>query len=164
MHSIHNLHDQSHAMTTPIELPCVAEQFLPHRPPMLLISRLLERQGDTAVAEAVIPRGGLFVDPEKGLLPEYFIEIIAQTLAATSGYDALLDHAPQNDGFLVGVDNFIWPTQQAEPESVRIHIEKTFEFGGVTIIHGQVLAGEHLLAQGDIKVWENKSQEKSTND
>ncbi len=150
-------------MTTPIELPCAAEQLLPHRPPMLLISRLLERQGDTAVAEAIIPRDGLFVDPEKGLLPEYFIEIIAQTMAATSGYDSSLAHIPLSDGFLVGIDNFLWPSRQIEAGIVRIHIEKTFEFGGVTIIHGQVVAGDNLLAQGDIKVWENTMQEDATN-
>lgn len=150
-------------MKTSIKLPCAAEQLLPHRPPMLLISRLLERQGDSAVAEAIIPRKGLFVDPDKGILPEFFIEIIAQTMAATSGYDSSLANIPLSDGFLVGIDNFLWPTQHVEAEIVRIHIEKTFEFGGVTIIRGQVLAGDFLLAQGDIKVWEDKMPEERTN-
>ena len=150
-------------MTTCIELPCAAEKLLAHRPPMLLISRLLERQGERAVAEAIIPEDGLFVDPRKGLLPEYLIEIIAQTLAATSGYDALLANSPATDGFLVGVDNFSWQTPTAKPGIAHIHIEKTFEFAGFTIVHGQVFQGTHLLAEGDIKVWENTAQEKTDN-
>lgn len=148
-------------MTPCIELPCPSEKLLAHRPPMLLISRLLERQGERAVAEAIIPEDGLFVDPRKGLLPEYLIEIIAQTLAAASGYDALLANSPATDGFLVGVDNFSWPTTAAKPGTARIHIEKTFEFSGFTFVHGQVFQGTHLLAEGDIKVWENTVQEKT---
>ena len=142
---------------TTIELPCPAEMLLPHRPPMLLIDRLIERKGDMAVAEACVPQNGLCVDKEHGLLPEFFIEIIAQTMAAVNGYDALLDGKKINDGFLVGLDNFSCNTVPLSHKTLHIKVEKTFEFGDVKIIRGEVLCNDVQLVMGEIKVWENKN-------
>ena len=140
-----------------IKLPCPAEMLVPHRPPMLLIDRLVERKGDMAVAEARVPQNGLCVDKKRGLLPEFLIEIIAQTMAAVNGYDALLGGKKLNDGFLVGIDDFSWNTAPLSNKTLQIKVEKTFEFGVVKIIRGKVLCNNVLLAKGKIKVWENKN-------
>lgn len=140
-----------------VELPCPAEMLVPHRPPMLLIDRLIERKGDMAVAEAHVPQKGPCVDKERGLLPEFFIEIIAQTMAAVNGYDALLEGKKLNDGFLVGIDDFSWNTAPLPNKTLQVKVEKTFEFGVVKIIRGEVLCNDVLLAKGEIKVWENKN-------
>lgn len=142
---------------TTIELPCPAEILVPHQPPMLLIDRLIERKGDMAVAEACVPQKGPCVDKERGLLPEFFIEIIAQTMAAVNGYDALLYGKKLNDGFLVGIDDFFWNTAPLPNKTLQIKVEKIFEFEMIKIIRGKVLCNNVLLAKGKIKVWENKN-------
>jgi 3-hydroxymyristoyl/3-hydroxydecanoyl-(acyl carrier protein) dehydratase len=120
-----------------VELPCPAEMLVPHRPPMLLIDRLIERKGDMAVAEARVPQKGPCVD--------------------VNGYDALLEGKKPNDGFLVGIDDFSWNTAPLPNKTLQVKVEKTFEFGVVKIIRGEVLCNDVLLAKGEIKVWENKN-------
>lgn len=140
-----------------IRLPRPAETLLPHRPPMLLAAALVEREGDRTVAEADLPGTGLFVD--NGLVvPEYFIELIAQTAALGNCYDAVNRGEAPRDGMLVGIDAFSWPGRPQPGSAVRIETDKTFGFGAVKIVHGKVYAGKTLLAEGDIKVWEDLGQ------
>ncbi len=135
-------------------LPMPAIALLPHRPPMLFVDSLLERYGDRAEGTALMPEKGICFDPAH-TFPEFFIEVIAQTMAMANGYDALCDDKDVNDGMLVAIDSFVF--QNTAPPGARLHIiiEKSFEFGAVKIIHGEVFHGNVLLAQGDIKVWED---------
>lgn len=138
------------------QLPCPAEILVPHRPPMLFIDSLIERVADRATASAVVPENGICVDSVQGVLPEFFIEVIAQTMAAVNGYDALCDGKEPHDGFLVGIDEFSFKGTPSAGKTIRIKIEQTFAFGTVKIVHGQVFDEEVLLASGTIKVWENE--------
>ena len=135
-------------------LPVAAGKFLPHRPPMLFVERLLEREGDRAVAETTLPTVGIAVCAGK-LLPEYFIELIAQTAALANGFDLFCEGQAPNDGMLVGIDGFT-TTDIARPgRLVRVETDKTFSFGPINVISGTIWDGELQLACGVIKVWEN---------
>lgn len=136
------------------KLPMSAIALLPHRPPMLFVDRLLERYGDKAKGEVVMPDRGICFDPDHKF-PEFFIEVIAQTMAMANGYDALCDGKNPNDGMLVGIDSFVFAHTAPPGALLHIVIEKSFEFGAVRIIHGEIFHGDVLLAQGDIKVWED---------
>ncbi len=140
--------------SVPPHLPMAAQSLLPHRPPMLFVDQLLERSGNRARALAKMPEEGICVDD--GLVfPEFFIEVVAQAMAMANGYDALCAGSGVNDGMLVGVDSFSFYHTASPGTRLQIDIEKTFEFGPVKIIHGEVFDGEVLLAAGDIKVWED---------
>ena len=82
------LQDSTKSNSAGVSLPLPARLLVPHRPPMLIIHQLLERNEDTALAESIVPTEGIFLDPQGGLLPEYFIEFIAQSIAAINGFDA----------------------------------------------------------------------------
>lgn len=140
--------------TSGVNLPARALPLLPHRPPMLFVERLVKRQGDLAVAEAILPTSGIAVHDGQ-LLPEYFIELIAQTAALANGYDLQREGKEPNDGMLVGVDEFTITGRRALDRVVRIETNKTFAFGPVNVINGTVWDGEFKLAAGTIKVWEN---------
>jgi hypothetical protein len=139
------------------ELPCRAELLVAQRPPMLLAGELRrrDRDGNISVVSARVPLTGLFVTREGRLQPEYFIELIAQTMAAVNGYDALADRAGVRRDLLVGIDRFSWLGNSSGGEELRVEVVKTFEFGPVTVMKGQIFnqAGE-LLAEGEIKAWE----------
>ncbi len=137
-------------------LPCGVEDLMPHRSPMRFISRLLERDRDqdTVLAEAILPGEDSWFWGKTGLLPEYQVELLAQTMAAGNGFDALQDGVLSTSGFLVGVEDFQWKTWPHPQETVRIAMRKTFEFGSVTIMHGQIHGAAGLLAEGKVKVWE----------
>ncbi len=143
-------------------LPQHADTLLPHKPPMLLVEALMEREGSRAVARAALPITGLFVTSGR-ILPEYFIELIAQTAALGNCYDVLMSKMATRDGMLVGIDSFSWPGQQPQPgSSVHIETDITFTFGAMKVVHGEVYIGKELLAAGDIKVWEALDKETKT--
>jgi len=128
---------------------------------MLLTTTLVKREGGRAVAETELPGTGLFVD-DGLVIPEYFIELIAQTAALGNCYDAVCRGEAPRDGMLVGIDRFSWPGRPQAGSAVRIETDKIFSFGAVKSIHGRVFAGETLLAEGDIKVWEGEAQEEKS--
>lgn len=136
------------------ELPCAAQRLVPHRPPMLLVHRLLDKQDDHAAVEAIAPEEGIFVDPARGITPEYFVEVIAQAMAAASGFDALEKGTPPSGGFLVGIDECRWHGSAEGGETLRIELEKRFQFEAVTVMAGRVLGRGGCLATATVKVWE----------
>lgn len=110
------------------------------------------------MALATLPTTGLFVTGGY-VLPLYFIELIAQTAALGNCHDALASGMPPHKGMLVGIDSFSWPGTAPPGTPVRIETDKTFAFGAVKLVHGEVYAGKNLLATGDIKVWEELSED-----
>ncbi len=139
-----------------------AEQLVPHRPPMLFVRELLERNGDLALVTAELPA--------MELLPELFVELVAQAMAVTSGYDALREDSPPRGGMLVGVDEFFCTDKTAAVDLVRrylVRIEKKFQFGSIFIVTGEIYAAaegrepffplveENRIAWGTLKVWED---------
>ena len=139
-------------------LPQSAQTLLPHRPPMLLAEALLKYEGGRSVASAILPTSGLFISLGQ-IIPEYFIELVAQTAALGNCYDALKSGLAPHKGMLVGIDSFSWPGQPQPGTAVLIETDKTFAFGAVKRIHGEVYAGKNLLAVGDIKVWEDLGED-----
>jgi len=141
-------------ITSAPSLPCAAEKLIGHRGPMLLIDDLLERQHGHAAASATLNEDNICIARNFGVLPEYFIELLAQTVAAASGYDHLIAEAPPGAGFLVGVDNFscenFTPSRQ---QNFITRILTTMEAGAMKIVHGEVFAGEISVATAELKLW-----------
>lgn len=137
-------------------LPCEAAPLIPHEPPMLLVHRLLHKADDSvadseSVIEAVVPESGPFVK-DGVLLPEYYIEVLAQASAASDGFPPERDKKPAT-GLLTGIDAFTW-TAHAKPGSlIRIAIRKTFEFGSAFILAGVITGESGTIAEGQLKIW-----------
>ena len=137
-----------------VKLPIAAIDLLRHRGPMLLIDRLLARDGDRATASAHINPDSIFFVDEHSILPEYFIEIIAQTMAAANGYDALCRDSMPKAGFIVGIDDFTLITQRPDSSEFLIKVATTMEFAAMKVMTGQVVSGSTQIASAEIKVWE----------
>ncbi|HSH13704.1 MAG TPA: ACP dehydratase [Desulfurivibrionaceae bacterium] len=138
-------------------LPCPAIRLVAQRPPMLLAGALTfrDRPGNLSVVAATVPESGVFVGPDGRVIPEYFVELMAQGMAAVNGYDAITDAEAATRGFLVGIDNFVWLGGARGGEELTVELVKTFEFGPVTVMGGRVIsAAGALLAEGEIKAWE----------
>lgn len=137
-------------------LPCDAGRLIPHEPPMLLVQTLVEKkedgvEGSVSVVEAEIPRSGPFVCDGR-LLPEYYIEVMAQAIAASDGYPQVEGKHPAT-GLLTGIDGFSW-TGKAQPgDLIRITLCKTFEFGSAFIFSGSIQCGDEQIAEGQLKIW-----------
>ena len=143
----------SSANASTSNLPVAAELLLPHRPPMLLVEQLVERQGDRAVASLTVPASAIWLD-EGRVLPEAFIELIAQTIAMANGFDCLQEGGQVRDGLLAGIDDFACYGTAMAGEEMLVSTLKDMAFGPVTVVSGQVMVAGRLVAEGVIKVWE----------
>lgn len=140
-------------------LPCNAEELLPHRKAMLLIDSLDQHEADKAAATAKVNHANIFLDNNGGLLPEYFIEIIAQTAAAASGFAGLQQNVPVRSGYLVGIENFSVLEHGENYDSLRIETCKNMQLGHMQVIDGEVFHGTTCIARAQLKLWQEGEQE-----
>ncbi len=141
-------------------LPCDASLLVPHQPPMLLISRLIEKADEDdeqgiSVVEALVPDSGPFVSGGT-VLPEYCIEVMAQAIAAVDGYPVEAETSPST-GFLAGVDSFSWDRIPQPGETLRILLQKTFSFGPAYVFSGSLTGPAGKIAEGRLKIWKMES-------
>lgn len=137
-------------------LPCDAGQLIPHEPPMLLVSTLIEKADDAiedsvSIIEAEIPVSGPFLF-NGDLLPEYYIEVMAQAVAASDGFPIVEGKKPAT-GLLTGIEDFSWSGNASPGERIRIQVRKTFEFGSAFILDGVIHSETGKIAQGKLKIW-----------
>lgn len=144
-------------------LPALAKDFVPHRPPMLLVERVLRVEDDGASGEvsAVVSKDSPLLMSDGLLDPAAFIELIAQSFAAVSG--AAFRDQPPRPGFLVGVREFTVHGHAREGDELRILVRKDSEFASFVMVEGEVLCADKRLAGGSIKLFllADEDEEKS---
>jgi 3-hydroxyacyl-[acyl-carrier-protein] dehydratase len=140
-------------MIADIKLPACAGLLVPHRPPLLLVDRLLEFSGQTGVVESVISSDNLFLSDE-GILKEIaLVELLAQSAAAVKGYSDLVEGKEIKKGFLVDIREFNFRERCCKGDVVHIFIEITKSFSGFSIINGHLTCSGKEIAAGTLKLW-----------
>jgi predicted hotdog family 3-hydroxylacyl-ACP dehydratase len=87
-------------------LPLPIEELVPHRAPMLLLDRVMNVTETTVVAEFTV-RSDMPLLNAQGDLPAWVgIEIMAQTIAAWSGYQERIAGFEPQIGFLLGTRKY----------------------------------------------------------
>lgn len=76
--------------------------LLPHRPPMLLLDRLVSVSDNAAQAEVSISKHSPFFTPGKGVPAWISIEYMGQTAALIAGYQLQQGTVEPHTGFLLG--------------------------------------------------------------
>ena len=139
---------------SPLTFPPLTD-LLPHRPPMLLLDRMVAAGETHAVCEVLIRADGPFC--EAAGVPAYVgIDYMAQTVAAYSGWQRRSAGQPIEIGFLLGTPQF-----QSFCDWFRLgqtlRVEVTHTWGddqlarfGCTISDAQTGA---LLQQADLSVF-----------
>lgn len=144
-----NIERQDEIMTVPTD----AERLVPHRAPMLLVSRLVEIGERSATVEADISSDNIFIESDGRLGEPAYVEIVAQAIAAQHGFRTM-GRAGQDDGFLIGVKDFAVTGSARVGDRLRVNVRKTGKFGDFGIVRGEVLNGEALIAHGEVKIWQ----------
>ncbi|MCX5714750.1 MAG: radical SAM protein [Candidatus Omnitrophica bacterium] len=139
-----------------VHLPVAVDRIIPQQAPMRLIDRL-EKVGErTGEASVSISNDMLFVRDDGTLDETAYLELIAQAMAALNGFKALGVNNTVVDGFLLGAKKLeIFGTAQIG-ETLTISIFKYAYYGDFGVVKGRVTRGDELLAQGEVKLWENK--------
>ncbi|MDA8430426.1 MAG: radical SAM protein [Geobacteraceae bacterium] len=136
-------------------LPVDVAHVIPHKPPMLLIDRLLEVKERASVSEMTVRADMIFVDENGHLDDASYPEIISQAVAAQEGFRRFGGRNPLVEGFLLGIKNLEIFGDSYVGDTLRISLYKKAKFGDFGILSGEVYKGEELIARGEIKVWQS---------
>ncbi|MDR2945540.1 MAG: hypothetical protein LBV79_02170 [Candidatus Adiutrix sp.] len=134
-----------------VVLPMNIEGLIPHRPPMLLVDRLVELSADEAVSETVFGPGSLVVREDGRVEEAALFEMMAQTFAAFAA--AGREGPGPAAGFLVGLKRLTVhsPARIGSPVLVRVKIISRVE--DFSVVEGEARQGGQLLAAGQITVF-----------
>ena len=92
--------------------------LIPHRPPMLLINRVLELGGSHSLAEVNVNDNASFFIKGKGVPAWIGIEYMGQTAALIAGYQQQRGLVGPHLGFLLGTRRYTCQTAWFEPNSI----------------------------------------------
>ena len=132
------------------------ESYLPHRPPMLLLSSVLRCDDDSLNALAEVDGAAWYAD-SLGRMPSWIgIELMAQAIAAHMGVLAAEGHRAARPGALLGVQHYVMH-QAAFVATARLEIQATSILSGESG-HGayacRIMEGACCAAEAVIKVYQ----------
>lgn len=103
--------------------PLISE-LLPHKPPMILLDRVLHIEGENLLAEVTIRPDSMFCD-EMRVGGWVGIEYMAQAIGALSGWLAKQQNLPIRLGFLVGTRRYTSHTPWFRVgQTLHIHVQR----------------------------------------
>ncbi len=129
-------------------------EFIPQRPPMVMIDELFEVTGARFISGLSIDAGNIFVT--RGLLREPgIIENIAQTAAAGVGYYQKSKGKPVTLGFIAAIRNLEIKKLPSVGLKLVTNVEIVNEVLEMTIINGAVRVNEDLIANCEMRIFIN---------
>ena len=130
-------------------LPCDAQEWIPHRPPMTMVKRLLTF-GEWSEIEAEIAPDNRFL--RNGLLdPEVIPEIVAQSCAVITGFERN-DHRVR--GMLTGMRKVEILSDIRSGDRLFINVRETSKIDNYYTLDFNVIRadGNTLCAQGELSI------------
>jgi len=128
---------------------------VPHRPPMLLLDRVLSYDGDCVVCETVLGPDSPFA--EQGEVPAVVgIEYMAQTIAAGAGLSAR-DKGDQGGrmGFLLGCRSLSITVDSFQVgDRLTIEARRTWGENQIGSFACKVQRGDEVLVEGALTVYQ----------
>lgn len=140
-------------MKNDLTLPLPAEAFIPHRPPMRLVERLLSYGDGAGVVEANLAADSILVNVDGTLDAVALVELLAQGYAVIKGYDDRLQGKEVSEGYLVGVRKLRITGCVRAGERLLIHIRTVGSFEGFAVVEGEIESASGTIASGSIKLW-----------
>jgi predicted hotdog family 3-hydroxylacyl-ACP dehydratase len=127
------------------------DTLLPHRPPFILVDRLLACDGSRTTTNLKITRNTPLVEDGR-LTAGGLMEHIAQTAAAGAGYAALAEGGEIRSGAIVSVSHLeiaFLPEIDAE---LLTTVTVTDTVGDIIVISGRTSCGDAVIATAEMKI------------
>ncbi|MDH5190235.1 MAG: hotdog family protein [Gammaproteobacteria bacterium] len=103
-------------------------ELMPHKPPMLLIDRIIDWGDEYLTAEVCIDSNSMFLDENNNVPAWVGIEYMAQTVAAFAGVRAYNEGAPIPVGFLLGTRKYLSKVDHFKNgEKLVVKIQSVYE-------------------------------------
>ena len=135
-------------MNDEITLPCDVRQWLPHRPPMTMVTRLLS-YGEWSLVEAEIAPDNRFL--RDGVLDSSVIpEIVAQGCAAIRAFE---ERKTDLKGMLAGIRNVSILSAIRGGDTLTIKIHEIVRIDNCSNLEFKLFRpGEELCATGELSI------------
>ena len=144
------------------EYPPIVD-LVPHRPPMLLLDRVLSYDGERVVCETVLEAGSPFV--EQGHVPAVVaIEYMAQAIAAGAGLSAR-DRGEETTrmGFLLGCRDLAIAVDSFQVgDRLTVEARRTWGEKELGRFACKVRRGDEVLVEGALTVYQGPLPEEMT--
>ncbi|MBW1788789.1 MAG: 3-hydroxyacyl-ACP dehydratase [Deltaproteobacteria bacterium] len=145
-------------------LPISARELTPHRPPLLLVDRLLAFGEDAGLVEATVRNDNVFLNDDGTMEEVAMVELIAQAYAVVKGYHNLLEGRPQRMGYLVGVRSAAIFYRVAVGDCLHVSVRTTNDFGPFKAARGEVSRAGKVMAECGFKVWMPRDDAEASSD
>lgn len=132
--------------------------LLPHRFPFFFIDRVEELvSGEEGVFQASWSMDNFYLSDR--IPPSFFQVLLPEMMAQAAGLillarESLSPEAKNRGGYLLRLDNLVFPRLPVLGEGLRIAVKKTRSLGKMQRFSGRVHSGEALVAQGNLTLWQ----------
>jgi 3-hydroxyacyl-[acyl-carrier-protein] dehydratase len=123
--------------------------LLPHRPPWLLVDRVISVDADAVVAEKRVSAGDPLVG-DTGLGGPLALEALAQAAACLMGTKAAEAGASVHLGYLVAARGWKFPSIAQPGETVTLEARRTSSLGALHGFSAVARVGEREIASGEL--------------
>ena len=127
-------------------------KYIPQRPPIVMIDRLIEASEKKIVSELTISDSNVFI--EKGHFNESgLVENIAQTAAAGIGYKQISNNNPINLGYIAAIKSLFIYSLPNIGDTLKTTIEVVNEVFDITIVKAVIKCSDKKLAECEMRIF-----------
>jgi predicted hotdog family 3-hydroxylacyl-ACP dehydratase len=127
-------------------------ELLPHRPPMVLVERLLAVDEDRAVARCRCRIGSDSPLLQEGRIPRMLmIEMLAQSAACLKGYIELKRGLPIHPAYLVRIDDLVLSRMPDPGEAVEVETTEQRGLGDYFVYAARATMDGEQVAEGSLR-------------
>jgi len=128
------------------------QQLLPHRPPMVMVDRLVSVKEDEATSVFLVKPENIFV--EKGLFREEgVLENMAQTAAALNGFRELEGGGSVLNGYIGGVKDLEILSLPSVGQELVTVVKELHRVMGAVVLSARCTVGNRSVARCGLKVF-----------
>lgn len=129
------------------------QKILPHRPPMVFVDRLVDCSPETAIAEKTFRQGDIGLGKDSFVDEVMLVECLAQTCAASLGYQGRQAGIEPSEGMLVGIKNFEFLKAAMEGQVLELTTHIQHVVGPFLIVDGEASVEGLVIAKGELKLY-----------
>ena len=141
-------------------LPVGVAGLVPHGKTMRMIDQLVqigERETQTTFA---VTKECVLVDTSGRLDELAFVEMIAQSFAASHGFHLSPEERRIHRGLLLGAKDLVVSGEARVGDQLTVHLRKVTRFGAFGVVEGAIYRQDgKLVATGQIKIWRPSDSE-----
>ena len=126
---------------------------------MRTVDRLVAMGNKTMEADYVVSRHSPLVDAAGVLDDTAYLEMIAQTFAASQAFHPRPGDSQTREGYLLGVKNLVVLGQARVGDVLKIAARKTVRFGDFCYVEGMISQADGtVVAHGEVKLYRPATQ------